>query len=121
MAGSISVELHDLRFIASHGVYADEQKLKNEFAVDLSIRFDPKKDLIQKIGDTIDYVKVYSLVKEEMQSPKQLLEETAMNIINRLKEQFMNIEEMTISIKKLHPPIANFMGSVGVSYKKVFN
>ena len=120
MAGSIVVELHDIRFIAAHGIYAEEQKLENEFAVDLAIQFDPKKDVIQKIGDTIDYVTVYNLVKEEMQSPKHLLEESAMRIVNRLKEQFTIIDEVTISIKKLNPPIANFMGSVGVSYKKVF-
>ena len=121
MEGTIVVELHDLRFTAAHGIYAEERKLKTEFRVDVFVQYSTKKEIIHKIAETIDYVSVYQTVKDEMETPKDLLEETAMRIVNRLKEQYALIEEVSISIKKLTPPITNFIGSVGVSYKKVFN
>ncbi|MBD0377824.1 MAG: dihydroneopterin aldolase, partial [Flavisolibacter sp.] len=37
MAGTIFIELHQLRFFAAHGVYEEEAKLENEFEVDLKI------------------------------------------------------------------------------------
>jgi dihydroneopterin aldolase len=49
-----------------------------------------------------------------------VLETCAMQIADRLQKQFPQIEKLTISIRKLSPPITNFTGSVGVVYSKDF-
>ncbi|MBD0298163.1 MAG: dihydroneopterin aldolase [Flavisolibacter sp.] len=116
MAGMISIELHQLRFFAAHGVYEEEAKLENEFEVDLQISYTAPENVITKIDETINYVSVYSIVKEEMGERKLLLETCAVHIIKRLKQVFPQISSISISIKKLNPPIPGFMGSVGVTY-----
>lgn len=45
-----------------------------------------------------------------------LLETLVMDIAAQILAQFQQAEAVFISIKKLQPPIANFNGSVGVSY-----
>ena len=56
------------------------------------------------------------LVKKVMNEPDALLESIVINICNQILAQFSIVDEVHISIKKLHPPIASFQGSVGVSY-----
>jgi dihydroneopterin aldolase len=43
-----------------------------------------------------------------------------MEICEALHEQFSEIRRVSISIKKINPPITNFTGSVGVFYSKEF-
>jgi dihydroneopterin aldolase len=40
-----------------------------------------------------------------------------MDIAVQILTRFAMAEEVNISIKKLHPPIANFEGSAGVSFE----
>ncbi len=116
MAGIISIELHQLRFFAAHGVYEEEAKLENEFEVDLKIGCTAPDDIVTKLDETINYVSVYAIVKEEMNQRKLLLETCVMHIAKRLKQAFPQMQSISISIKKLTPPIPGFIGSVGVTY-----
>jgi dihydroneopterin aldolase len=64
----------------------------------------------------LDYVAVYDLVKARMDEPTPLLETIVIDVAQQILAQFSIVEEVQISIKKLHPPIPQFRGSVGVSY-----
>jgi dihydroneopterin aldolase len=52
-----------------------------------------------------------------MQRPAKLLETLATEVASEIFAKFSNVEEVVISIFKLHPPIINFPGSVGVTYQ----
>jgi dihydroneopterin aldolase len=120
MAGHFIIELKQLRFFAEHGMYQEEMKVGNEFEVDLVIGCKSPKKIITSIEQTINYVEVYRIVQEEFNQRKYLLETCAMLIAEKLQAQFPEIENLTISIRKMNPPITNFSGSVAVIYSKSF-
>ena len=120
MAGHFNIELKNLRFFADHGMYTEEMKVGNQFEVDVAIECKAPKKTITSIDQTINYVEVYRILQEEFSQRRLLLETLAMDIANRVEEQFPDLEKFSISIRKLNPPITNFAGSVSVSYSKVF-
>lgn len=113
----ITIHLQHLLFHAKHGLYNEEKIVSNEFEVEVKIIYRPPTIPITEMVETINYVSIYELVKKRMNQPKKLLEtfvsETALEILN----QFKMVEEVFISIKKSNPPIINFQGSIGVSFK----
>ncbi|MES1222014.1 MAG: dihydroneopterin aldolase [Bacteroidota bacterium] len=117
---SIVVELSHLRFFAFHGLYEEEKKTGNEFEVNVKVSFKTPETIINKLHDTINYVRLHAIVNEMMQHPEKLLETVAMKIVERIHEEFLFATHAEIQIVKLHPPIINFRGNVAVSYKKDF-
>ena len=120
MAGHFTIELKSLRFFAEHGMYQEEMKVGNDFEVDVTIGTRSPKKTITSIEQTINYVEVYRIIQEEFRDRKLLLETCAMNIAEKIHEQFTEIESLTVCIRKLNPPITNFSGSVGISFHKNF-
>lgn len=116
MSAQFTIELKGLRFFAHHGLYEEEAKLGNEFEVDVSIAYKAPETIVSSIDETINYAEVFRIVKDEFSQRKHLLETCAMQIADRLQKQFPQMEKLTISIKKLNPPITNFVGSVGIIY-----
>jgi dihydroneopterin aldolase len=116
LAAQFTIELKGLRFFAEHGLYEEEAKLGNEFEVDISIDYKAPQEVISSIDQTVNYVEIFRIVRDEFSQRKNLLETCAMQIANTLQEQFTQIERLTISIRKLNPPITNFTGTVGVIY-----
>jgi dihydroneopterin aldolase len=70
--------------------------------------------------ETVNYVEIYRIVEERFSEYRNLLETCAMEICEALHEHFSEIKRISISIKKINPPITNFTGSVGVSYSTKF-
>lgn len=120
MAGWMTVELKGLRFFAEHGMYAEERKVGNEFEVDVSVDYKAPKKTITSIEETVNYVEIYRIVEEEFKERKLLLETCAMNICDKVQQVFAGIKHVSISIKKVNPPITNFTGYVGITYTKEF-
>lgn len=114
----IAVQLKEVRFFAHHGIYKEELKTGNEFEINLIVYHKPRGKKIKSIRQTINYVSLYELVKEEMQDPRQLLETLAIEITDKIKATFLRVKEVQITITKVHPPIVNFTGSVSVIYGK---
>jgi dihydroneopterin aldolase len=120
MAASFKIDLHGLRFFGEHGMYQEELKVGNEFEVDISLQCKAPKRQITELDQTINYVEVYRIVQEEFAIRRLLLETCAMQIADKIQEQFPELEKVTIAIRKLNPPITNFSGSVSVTYTKSF-
>ncbi|HYH15133.1 MAG TPA: dihydroneopterin aldolase [Flavisolibacter sp.] len=120
MAGVLTIQLENVRFFAAHGLYKEEALLGNEFEVDASISYKAPKKVVGHIEETVDYVKVYQLIEEVMLQQQELLETCAMIIADRIQQQFPYVKNVTISIRKIHAPITNFAGRVGVKYSKRF-
>ena len=116
----ITVELRQARFFAYHGIYEEERRLGNEFEVNLVVSHAIKKKKIKSIAETVDYVRLYELVNEEMKKPRDLLEVLAMEITEKIKSEFLQVKEIQITIRKLHPPIVNFTGDTAITYRKRF-
>lgn len=120
MSALLTIELTSLRFFAKHGLFAEEQKIGNEFEVDLFVSYDPGAELIDELAETVNYASLYEILKDEMQKPRELLETFVMETTELLHTTYPTIKKIELSLSKLNPPIAKFTGKVGVRYKKDF-
>lgn len=111
----LSIHLHQLQIHAYHGLYEEEKVLGNDFVLDLTVGYQPASLPITELEHTINYVSLYELVQKHMQNATPLLETVVSNIALAILAQFSLSEEVNIAIRKLHPPIAGFTGSTGVS------
>ena|SRR5215213_5478604 len=117
---SFTIQLHNLRFFAEHGMYEEERAVGNEFEINISLEIKAPKEKIKSLEDTINYAEVYRLTREIFSIRKPLLETLAMEIAETLKDQFPAIKNLSIQIQKLNPPITSFTGSVGITFTKSF-
>ncbi len=115
----LTIHLHQLQFFAHHGLYEEEKLTGNNFEADVDISLDVDSK-IEVLGDTVDYVTVYELIDKRMQQPTALLETIAQDIVELIHDLDNRIKLVSITLKKLSPPIKNFKGLVGVSFKKEF-
>lgn len=115
------IELKEMIFHAYHGVLQQEKLVGNTFVVNLLLTADIS-DAIQsdRLADTIDYSQLFSLVKNEMNIPSQLLEHVAGRIVNCLKEKYPNITEITLKLSKLNPPFSGELHSASIILNEKF-
>lgn len=112
----IKIELNDLEFYAYHGVYEEEREKGNTFIVNLSVTGDFEQAVNEdKLGGTIDYEKLYSLVQAEMERPSNLLEHVVGRIRTSITLMFPEIGSIEVSIEKLNPPIGGNLRSTRVT------
>jgi dihydroneopterin aldolase len=117
----ISVHLKDVEIHAFHGVYEGEDKIGSNYLINLECKYDEKDSDFNDINGTINYVELYDIVKNRMQVTTGLLEKICDSIIRHIRHQYPFVREVSLSIYKLHAPIKDFQGNVGVSMKKKFN
>ena len=114
-----TIHLHQLRFFSFHGIYEEEKILGNEYEVNASVTF-IENETVTELHQTIDYVRIYDIIKERMNIPIPLLETMAQDLAQQIYDADNRITSISIDVKKVYPPIPNFQGAVGVSYKKDF-
>ena len=80
--------LEGMTFFGRHGVLAAERDLGARFRVDVVIEADlAAAGRSDRLEDTVDYVRAYSVVREVVEGePCQLLESVAERIAGRLME-----------------------------------
>ena len=119
MNNNLTISLNKLHFFAYHGLYTEEKKIGAEFEVNLSVSFQPE-DKIAELDETVNYEKLYKLLKSEMQKQRELLETLAMEVTQAIHLSFPGIKKIEISIAKLQVPIVGFTGNVEVKYSKEY-
>lgn len=116
----LTVQLQNLLFNAYHGIHEEEKILGNEYEVNASLEFHEISEVITHIDDTVNYVAIYNLIKKRMSIPTPLLETIVMEIGNEIYTRYPLLKSISISLKKMHPPIEGIQGSVGVIWQKHF-
>lgn len=111
------IHLHKLRFRSFHGLYEEERVVGNDYEIDLSVGFEPGLLPIKDIGQTLNYVALFEIVKQRMSVPTPLLETIITEISDEIRQKYPVVAKISISLKKLFPPINNFEGAVGVSFE----
>ncbi|MDB5246550.1 MAG: dihydroneopterin aldolase [Segetibacter sp.] len=117
MQSIMEIHVQKVRMYGFHGLNAGEEIIGGEFEVSLTASFIPVELPISKIEQTLDYTAVLEIVKERMKKPAHLLETLATEIASEIIAKYLIVTEVSISISKLHPPIENFQGGVGVTYR----
>lgn len=106
----------DLRVYAYHGVEEFEREAGNEFSVTLSVKV-PFHSNMEKdeLEYTVSYEELYRIVAQEIRMPRKLLEKVALRIVHRIKEDFPTVLSGSITIEKMHPPVAGMMARAFVT------
>ena len=114
----MTIQLNDVKFYGYHGLYKEEQKVGNNFIVNLSIEFIPAAKKITCISETIDYVQVYHLVNTRMKMPTPLLETIVGDIADSIFEKFSIAQKVNIQITKEKVYIHTLNGNMSVALSK---
>jgi dihydroneopterin aldolase len=116
----VTVELQNLFFNAFHGIHEEEKILGNEYVVNAIVEFPEIAEVISYMNETVNYAVIYEIIRKRMSIPTPLLETIAMEAGNEIHLHFPQIKFISLSIKKMHPPIEGMQGSAMVSWKKEF-
>lgn len=103
----MKIRLNDIRLFCRHGVMSEEQTLGAWFRVSLcALTSDEQATHTDDLGHTLNYALMADIVKEEMQTPSQLIEHVAGRIGRRLMNEMPDIEQLDVVVTKEHPPVA---------------
>ena len=102
-----------------HGCLDEESKIGSEYRIDLKVYGDLSNSAkTDKLSDTIDYVHLNKIVKEEMAIRSKLLESVAERILNRIMEELIMVQKAKVDVSKINPPIGGNVAMVTVSRTK---
>ena len=113
------IQINNIKLYAFHGCLEEEAKIGSDYRVDVAIKADLKKSAkTDELIDTVDYVHLNHIVKEEMAIRSKLLEEVAQRILNRFFKELRMIRRAKISVAKINPPIGGNVQEVVIILKK---
>jgi 7,8-dihydroneopterin aldolase/epimerase/oxygenase len=100
------MNVRGMKFYGYHGVFPEENKLGQQFYVDLDLKLDLSEAAdTDDLTYTINYAELHALAKEIVEGkPFKLIEALAGHIASRLLEAYTRINEVTVRVTKPHPP-----------------
>jgi dihydroneopterin aldolase len=106
-----------LRALGVHGALPEEQERAQPFEVDVDLAVDLSgAGATDALADTVDYGSVASLVAGVVGSEHhQLLERLGTRIADRVLDYDARIEAVTVTVRKLRPPVPVDLASVAVT------
>lgn len=113
------IVLQNMRFEATHGYYEHEQRTKQPFEVDVELRLDLRPSgIADDLEQTVDYAKVYAVVREVVESRSfRLLEALAEEISRELLAGFA-VAEVEIRIRKPAVDLGGPLDYAGVQIRR---
>ena len=113
------IEIEGMEFYAYHGHFKEEQIVGNKFLVNITIKTNcDRAAKTDNLEDALDYQKVYSLIKDEMQENSFLLENICDRILTRMYNEFAYIQKTTIKVSKINPPMGGQIEKVSVTMSR---
>ena len=113
------IKLTDMRLFANHGCLEEEGKIGSAYSVDVKVQADLKKSaLSDALHDTVNYVLINKIVKEEMAIRSALLEHVTYRILSRLLLEIPLISKAKVKVAKINPPIGGNVADVSVVMTK---
>ena len=115
------IELRGLRVMGTHGVLPEEQARAQPFEIDidLEVDLDPAAGS-DDLDDTVDYAGVAETAADVVANERHaLLERIAARIADRVLAEDDRITAITVTIRKLRPPVPVQLDSAGVRLRRV--
>ena len=110
-----SISLNNIRVHANHGCLREEGLIGSDYRVDLVVAADlTQPSFSDTLSETVDYVHLNNIVKEEMAIRSKLLEHVAQRISSRVLNELPMVNQVQISVSKINPPIGGDVESVSV-------
>ena len=115
------IALENIRLYAYHGCLEEETKIGSQYQVDLKVWADLSKSAkSDSLKDTVDYVLLCKIVKQQMQIRSQLLEQVAERILSTISKKVPAAMKAKICVSKINPPINGDVEKVSVVMKREF-
>ena len=113
------IKVENIRVFAYHGCLKEETKIGSDYRVDLQVKANLQPSAkTDKLSDTVDYVLLNRIIKEEMAIPSHLLETVCKRILKRIFIEDSLVEKATVWVSKLNPPIGGDVEKVTIKMTK---
>tara|TARA_R110001632_G_scaffold112095_1_gene223068 strand:- start:103563 stop:103937 length:375 start_codon:yes stop_codon:yes gene_type:complete len=113
------IQVNNIKLYAYHGCLEEEAKIGSWYRVDVEVEADlSNSSQTDELVDTVDYVHLNHVVKEEMAIRSKLLEEVAKRILNRFFIELDMVNKATVSVAKINPPIGGNVQEVVIILSK---
>jgi 7,8-dihydroneopterin aldolase/epimerase/oxygenase len=110
------IEIHALRVVATHGALAEERERAQPFELDIDLVVDTSAAArSDRLEDTVDYGMATERAAHVVRSTSfLLLESLADAVATAMLDLDERVAAAAVSLRKLHPPVPEDVGSVGV-------
>ena len=112
------INVTGIKCYSYHGCLEEEARIGGHYVVDVEMVTNfteaAREDDLSK---TIDYCDVARIVQEEMSVRSKLIEHVGQRILDRMKVELKNLFEITLTVRKISPPIQGDVQSVAVIFK----
>lgn len=101
------VRLNNAVFYAHHGVMAEEHRVGGRYEVDVAMELDFESAAeTDSLDRTVDYEKVYSVVRRTITENKfYLIERLAYLIAREILEDSDLLQAVEVTVRKANPPV----------------
>ena len=115
-----TIKISNIKVYAYHGCLVEEGKIGSDYRIDLSVKADLKNSAeTDHLSDTVDYVHLNKIVKEEMAVRTKLLETVAALILDRILLEIPLVNKAKIKVSKLNPPIGGNVEMVSIIMERI--
>ncbi|MFZ7943175.1 MULTISPECIES: dihydroneopterin aldolase [Bacillaceae] len=110
------IYVNRMEFYGYHGVFPEETRLGQRFAVDLTVSVNLKRaGETDQLDYSVNYGELYEVCKGIVEGkPYKLVEAVAEKIAAAVLEQFILVHDVTVKVIKPDPPIPGHYQSVAV-------
>ncbi len=113
------ISIEGMEFFAYHGCFKEEKIIGTKFRMDIFLKVDTiKAEQTDNLTDTVNYQSVYELIKEEMNTKSNLLENVGRRILDKIMGSFPQVENVQLKIRKLNPPLGGKIDFVSLEMAK---
>jgi dihydroneopterin aldolase len=110
-----TINIEGINLYAYHGCLEEEALIGGHYVVDVFMRYDfSAAEQTDELEKTIDYCRVYELVKKEMAVRSKLIEQVCARIYNSTKSEFSQLQYLKVKVTKLSPPMNGDVDKVSV-------
>lgn len=100
------VKVENIKVYAYHGCLKEEKAIGSDYLISVYSEANlSTASTSDDLSDTVDYVHINHIVKEEMKVPSKLLEHVAQRIINRIFLEIQLVSKTKVAVSKINPPI----------------
>jgi dihydroneopterin aldolase len=110
------IKLHNAVFYAYHGALSDEKNLGGKFEIDVELHCElAKAKNTDSLAETVNYEKVYSLMKKVVTERKyNLIEALAHSISIGILQNFEQVQKTVVRVRKPGAPVHGVVDTIEV-------
>lgn len=113
------IKVENIKVFANHGCLKEETAIGSDYRVDLEVKANLKKSSkTDELADTVDYVFLNQVIREEMAIPSKLLETVAKRILDRVLSEDALVTKAKVAVSKINPPIGGDVEMVTIKMTK---